>query len=108
MATQLTMGRDESGYVITASFKDESSAAVIPNSIRWDLTDRRGNIINSHSSEILAVGSTVTVVLRGDDMKYSDGDERIFTIRAKYDSTNGTSIPLNAEARFHIENLVNV
>jgi hypothetical protein len=51
----------------------------------------------------------IPIVLFGNDLKVLEsGVTRILTVRAYYDSTFGTNLPLNDECRFEIQNLVDV
>jgi hypothetical protein len=104
-----TKAVDRSAYVIRVNFKDEDSVAVIPNSIKWTLTDEGTVVINSRTCVAIAVpAATVDILLKGDDLKYSDGKTRTLYVSADYDSTLGTAIPLREEVRFYISDLLNI
>jgi len=111
MATELTVTAiEESTYIITAAFTDEDEAAVTPNAgLNWTLTDRDGNIINSRDSVSLTPGTSVNVVLSGDDLALPGDDRvRIFTVEGTYDSDLDTDLPLKAACQFTIEDLTAV
>jgi len=111
MATILTtLAIEESTYIITAVFTDETDVAVIPNNISWTLTDTQGNVINSRTAVVVAVpASSIDIVLSANDLATSSTNrKRVLTITADYDSDAGTSLPLRAEAIFEIEDLVNI
>lgn len=87
---------------------DEDGAVVTPNAIVYDLSDGSGEIVNSRSSASVTPSTLMTVVLSGADLAISGSSVRVMTIRATYNSTLGTSMPLNDERIFYIEKLVNV
>lgn len=108
MPTDLTIKAiEESTYVITASFTDEDDNPVAPNAgLKWHLTDLDRNIINNREDVAIASATTITVVLKGNDLALSsDIEKRIFTIEGNYDSTLGTGLPLKDEARFDVVSL---
>ena len=108
MPTNLTARAvDRSVIVINCAFKDEDSAAVVPTSIKWSLSDDLGNIINTRASVAVAVpASDVDIVLSGSDINYSDGPIRILTVEAVYDSVLATGLPLKDSARFNVAELI--
>lgn len=102
-----------STYRVKAVFKDVNSNAVVPNSIKWSLTDHRGRIINNHNgTTVLAanLASTYYFVLSSSDlaMRSEEDTRRVLTVEATYTSTEGTSMPLKDEARFEVVDLVAV
>ncbi len=101
---------EKSTFIITASFTDENGDAVIPNSIKWTLSDSSGDIMNSREDiEILTPAATVTIVLSGLDLAIIDTDlNRFLAIEAEYDSALGSDLPLNEELQFKIRPLVNI
>jgi hypothetical protein len=59
--------------------------------------------------DIIEMAEEIPIVLFGNDLKVLEsGVTRILTVRAYYDSTFGTNLPLNDECRFEIQNLVDV
>jgi len=101
---------EKSTFIITANFFNEDDNAVIPNNIKWTLSDSSGDIINSREDVVIVVpAATVTIVLSDDDLAIIDTDlNRFFTIEADYDSALGSGLPLNEELQFKIRPLVNV
>jgi len=101
---------EKSTFIITANFFNEDDNAVIPNNIKWTLSDSSGDIINFREDMTIVVpASTITIVLSGDDLAIIDTDlNRFFTIEADYDSALGSGLPLNEELQFKIRPLVNV
>lgn len=64
----------------------------------------RGVVINEREHVSVTPDATVTVLLEGDDLQVGAyGAERIFLVRALYDSTLGSNIPLIEQAKFVIE-----
>ncbi len=95
---------DESTYVITMTFADADETAVTPNALTWSLTDKDGNIINSREDTVLTPAAEVFVVLQDDDLDYSDGEDRVFTIEGNYNSsTYGNTLPIREQASFKIK-----
>lgn len=99
---------DQSTYIITVAFTDEEGAAVTPNAITWTLTGGGGGIINGREDETITPAPSLSIVLFGDDLDYSDGSERILMIEATYDSDLGSDLPLRDQVRFSIDNLIAV
>ena len=106
-----TKALERSTYILTLTFTDEDRAAVIPNSITWDLTDTSGHVINARSSVAVVVpASTYDIVLSDEDLAIPRPGilGRIVTVEAVYDSDAGTDLPLRDEITFAIQPLVNV
>jgi len=102
-----TKAVDKSTYVVNCAFKDENGDAVVPNELKWTLTDDAGTVINSREDVVVAVpSSSEDIVLSGDDLKYSDGRHRILTIEATYDSDAGSDLPLKESAKFMVDDLI--
>jgi hypothetical protein len=108
MVTLSTNAVDGSTYIITATFTDEDGNSVTPNTLTWSLRNGAGNIVNEREDVSVTPAASVEVVLSGDDLLYSDGHARYFTLSGTYDSDAGTGLPLRAEAYFLIDNLVGV
>jgi len=107
MATKLTTKAEDKGtYVVTATFKDEDGNAVTPNWIKWTLTDERGNVINSREDvSVSSPASSIDIILKGDDLKFSDSPKRRLIIRSEYDSSLDDDLPLNSQAEFEINDI---
>lgn len=100
---------EQSTYVITATFTDETGAAVTPNVLTWTLTDRNGTVINSRSAVSITPGASVQIVLSGDDLDFSGADAlRLLTVEGTYNSSLGNNLPLKEEAEFVIRGLAAV
>ena len=98
---------DRSSYFIDLSFFDEEGVPTTPVKAVWTLTDKNRVLINNRLEvDIPSVGETAVVVLSGDDLRASDGDSRVFTIEADYDSLVETGLPLKSELRFTVEDLI--
>jgi hypothetical protein len=108
-ATSLGNAIEGSTYVVTASFTDESGNAVTPNTVTWTLTSKGGTVINSREDVSETPGTSVDIVLTGDDLAIgSNGQQRILTVNAVYDSSYGTDLPLKGRCTFTVEDLVAV
>ena len=102
-----TKAVDKSTYVVNCAFKDEDGSAVVPNTLKWTLTDDSGTVINSREDvEVGVPAASYDIVLSGDDLKYSDGRHRILTIEATYDSDAGDGLPLKESAKFMVDDLI--
>lgn len=110
MPTKLTVDADEeSTYVVSAAFTDEDGDSVVPSSVTWTLTDWLGNVVNSRENVTITPAASVDIVLSGDDLAIgTHGINRRVTVRATYNSSAGTGLPLRAECYFQISNLKNV
>lgn len=100
-----TLAPDQGTYAITASFTDEAGETVTPNSLTWSMYNRAGRVCNSRENVSLTPASSVTVVLTGDDLKYTDGAQRFVVFDGDYDSSNGSNLPLRDECMFFISDL---
>ena len=102
---------EESTQVITMAFTDAAGDAVTPDTITWSLSLMDGTAVNSRTNIVIAApAASVSVTLSGDDhaLVADATNQRIFTVKATYTSTEGAGLPLNEEATFSIEPLVNV
>ncbi len=106
--TLSTNAAEESTYVITASFTDETGSTVVPGSVTWTLSTDKGTIVNSRNGVTATAATSITVVLQGDDLAIlgRESNHRIFTLQATYDSDAGSDLPLKEEVHFSITPLV--
>lgn len=111
MATQLiptlsVKPFEKSTAIVTATFVDEASNPLTPNTLTWTLKDLEGNVINSRSAVSISPATTINIVLSGDDLAVTDGnEERIVLIEGTYNSSYGSGLPLVAACRFSILNI---
>jgi hypothetical protein len=97
---------DQGLLVISLGFSDHDSEAVTPTAAIWSLTDEHGNVINERLDVAISpLAAAVDIALSGDDLKYSDGAKRIFTLEWTYVSDLGT-LSDRDQCEFAIENLV--
>lgn len=106
---------EESTAVISASFLDEDSVAVIPDTITWTLSDLLGTIINSREDvSVDTPAASTDIVLSGDDLAFQSSESgkikvtRKLLVEATYTSSLGSGLPLKDEVRFSIRNLLKV
>jgi hypothetical protein len=104
---------EQSTFAIDLSFTDEDDSAVEPDTVLWTLTDEEGNVINDREDESETPGSTMTVLLSGDDLAFQAGESgdsvwRILTIEATYTSDLGAGLLLKDSLKFPLRNLVAV
>lgn len=98
---------EQSTFVVTVSFTDETGAPVTPNAgLAWTLTDRQGNVINSRSAVAITPGESVEIVLGGADLETGESDAlRLLTVQGTYNSNAGTNLPLAEEVEFYVRGL---
>lgn len=102
---------ERSTKIISIPFTDENGDAVTPTSVTWTLSDSRGTVVNSREDVEETPGTSITVVLSGDDTALDAayfGTLRKLTVKAIYDSDAGSDLEMNAEETFSITPLVNV
>jgi hypothetical protein len=102
---------EESTYTVTVSFTDDAGVAVTPNAgLTWKLTDGLANVINSRSAVSITPGTSVTIVLTGDDLALTGtlGRERYITIEGTYNSDAGTNLKLKEQIKFIVDDLIAV
>lgn len=106
--TQLTETPNEgSTIVITVNFLDLDGAAFTPKTCAWSLTLKDGTVINARDRVSATVtGTSHDFVISGDDLLFSEGKDRYFTVEGTYDSTYGNDLPYREEAKFSIANTV--
>jgi hypothetical protein len=89
-------------------FKDEDGSSVVPTSINWDLTALDGSVI-AYNQSVSVPASTTYITISGSNFRILEGEdrwgERLLTIRATYNSTYGTGLPLNKQIKFRVQNL---
>jgi len=110
-STLSTEAVEESTYVATLTFTDAAGSAVTPTTVKWSLSDFDGNLINNRATVTATPGTSVDVVLSGDDLALQNGEGnkvawRLLTIQATYTSTEGVGLPLNEEYAFKVRPLV--
>jgi hypothetical protein len=107
-----TLATEEGVYAITRTFVDQVGTAFTPNAgLNWTLTDTAGNVVNSRSAVSITPGTSVTVVLSGDDLALLTtyaGRRRVLIIEGTYSGSLGTNLPFKFEAKFDIQDLVKV
>lgn len=100
-----------STYAVHIDFYDETSAALLPNSLYWTLSDPDGTVINNRSgTAITSVQTSVDIVLSGSDLLISSGsllaeEDRVLTVWGNYNSSLGTALPLYDRVKFTVINL---
>ena len=106
----ITLGprpNESSTMVITVYFKDVDGTQFTPIDCVWSLTDEAGNVINSRDRvPIVVTGTSHNFVISGNDIKYSDGDTRVFLVEGTYNSAYANGVPYREEAKFYINNTV--
>ncbi len=109
--TFTTRAVELSTYAVHVDFYDENSAALLPNSLYWSLTDRDGVVYNNRSgTAITSVQTSIDIVLTGSDLAISSGsllaeEDRVLTLWGEYNSSIGNSLPLYDRVKFSVINL---
>lgn len=95
---------------IVVAFTDTDGTAVTPSSATWSLYNPSQQIVNGREDEVISPLSTsVTIVLSGNDVLYSDGANRRLVVTYTYDSsTLGNGVTDNKEITFNIVNIVGI
>jgi hypothetical protein len=108
MTTELSEVVDQSTKVVPVSFLDEEDAAVTPivATVTWSLYNERGTLINERENEAETSALTVNIVLSGDDLKHEEGSRRIVVVKARYNSSLGSNLPIVNMASFSIKKLI--
>jgi len=103
---------EKSTIGLVCAFTDEDGDAVVPDWIKWTLTDLSENIINSREQEsVVTPAASVTIALSGVDLAIQASEtsresvKRRFIVEAQYDSDLGSNLPLNESCEFTIRNL---
>lgn len=97
---------DQSTIVIGLAFTDHNGDAATPITATWSLTDEYGNVINEQLDvPISPLAAASEIALSGDDLKYSEGPNRVFTVEYTYNSDLGV-LPGREQCEFPIENMV--
>lgn len=105
---------ERSTLAITVNFTDDDGNAVVPSSAAWTLIDKNGTIINNREDEIISPAASVTIVLVGDDLQITDGEDtsnvvlREFLIEGTYNSSIGYNLPFKETCYFYVRNLFTV
>jgi hypothetical protein len=104
---------EESTFAIKTDFAvkidpdDAVGVPFVPNSgLRWSLTDKDGNVINDRINQVLTPATSVTIVLKGDDLALVAGPVRRYVIvEGTYDGVLGNDLPFLDEVSFLVQNL---
>lgn len=103
----MTIALERSTVALVASFRDEAGELITPTVINWSLTDGDGNVINERSEIDVSPDNSITVVLSGDDLALTAGDDgrRQVVIRATYDGNLGDDLPITGVIEFTVRNV---
>jgi hypothetical protein len=100
-----TIPNEGASMVITVAFKDVDGEDFTPKTCVWSLTDKAGVVINGRDRVSAApIGASHDFVIFGDDLLFSDGKERRFTVEGTYDSLYMADQPFREEAKFVVAN----
>lgn len=97
---------------IVVEFTDRNENPVVPNWIKWTLSDTAGGVINGRKAvDFPQLAQSAEIKLAGDDLQILSGETgrsyvvRILTIEAEYNSDLGLNLPLNGQYEFMVKNL---
>src|SRR5262245_37926151 len=111
MATKLSKKAKEQGtFIIRYGFLDENEEPAAPSAMAYSLLRDNGEVVNELEDVELEVGSTITIVLSGDDLARFAGDHgaRFLHLSGTYDSTLEANLPYRDEVSVEVEDLVGV
>lgn len=109
--TKLTeVAKEGSTYAVTVAFTDENGDAVTPSAVTWTLMNLRREVINSREDVSITPGTSVTIVLSGNDLLVGTDNlvTRELLVKATYDSDLGSDLPLREARWFDIQGFVGV
>lgn len=110
MPTRLTALANERGtYIVKVDFEDEDGTGVVPDSIKWRLTDAKGAVINSRDTvSIITPATSVNILLSSDDLAVANrrNTHRKLLIHAVADLAAGNNKDIYDEAEFEIANFI--
>jgi len=110
MPTRLTPLASERGsYIVKVDFEDEDGTGVTPDSIKWTLTDAKGDVINSRTSvAVVTPATSVNILLTSNDLAVANKRNlrRKLLIHAVADLAAGNNKDIYDEAEFEIANFV--
>ncbi len=95
------------------AFLNEESQPVVPNTIKWTLTNLDGSeVINGREKvDFSPLAEQIEIALVGPDFQILPAEEqeaiarRRLTIEITYDSARGANIPANESVVFSVKNL---
>jgi hypothetical protein len=105
-----TVAVEESVYGIRVSFFDSAGLAATPKTLAWSLTDSGGAVVNDRKAVVISTpASTVTIVLKGDDLQMlgsaQNKEARLVIVEGTYDdAVLGMDCPIREEVSFLLEN----
>ncbi len=122
-----TDANEQSTFVVIAPFKDESGAAVTPNTgLTWSLFRLDGTVVNSRTNVSITPGSSVAIVLSDADLEIFADDPieevyihgigkmnmqygiRVVSVSGTYNSSAGNNLPIKDQVLFRVVNLIGV
>lgn len=120
IAALTDVAKEEGTYIVIVDIDDEDDLDVTPNDMTWTLTSGDGTVINSRENIDFEVnngsgaggtlGQDMEIVLHGNDLAVTDGEDllRVITVKGHYDSAAGQDLEFNEKVKFFIENLAAV
>lgn len=103
---------EQSTYVISISFRDETGQATTPTTATWTLTNEYGVVVNNRAGvPISPLAENVNIILTGADLRMLgelDNRKRLLLIEAAYNSSLGVGLHLREEIEFSVRPLVGV
>jgi hypothetical protein len=104
----LANAKEKSTYVVDVTFYDETGTTVVPDSAHWYLRDNNGAIVNNRNGiTVQSLLTTISILLSGNDLIYekNSSNMRVLVVEAFYSSSLGSTLPLNEEVTFEIDDL---
>lgn len=108
-----TQPNEEGTAVFSVSPTDEDGNALVFAQLgnpQWQMSTTDGTVIEGCEYSDSSM-SSLEFVVSGDQLSILDSDDtgvRILTFKATYNSSSGSDLPLHAECKFKIQNLVGI
>ena len=107
----ITRTNEAGSLILDIAFTDENGDTHVLStltSVRWQLTDERGNVINNNDFASNLITES-PIVLTGDDLEIgSGGTIRFLGVKIVYNSSSGTGLTATEEHQFQIVDLKSI
>lgn len=104
MVTLSKEAKEGGSYIIEVRVKDENNNFVAPTSLKWWLSDNKGNPINNREDvEVQELSKNTVIVLTENDLVPG---YLIFTVKGTYDSVYGLGMKFSDAVKFYCRDLI--
>jgi hypothetical protein len=109
ISTLTTVAREQSTYVVTCAFTDETGAAVTPDTLYWTLRNAYGQVVNGRSSvEVTTPSTSNNIVLQDKDLSVPAGaTESVLEliVFGTYTGVEGSGLPLRDACLINVDGI---